>query len=107
VQTSNAKENHAMPTKMSSNDRVADAIRDTLCSPNVSDSNFEPANVVDALESIARALRQLGFYGPGDNPGAIEGHSMMLRDGAARISESLGGIASAITDLAEAIREHK
>ncbi len=38
---------------------TADALRDTLISPNVSDSNFEPANVVDALAGIAQAINNL------------------------------------------------
>jgi hypothetical protein len=35
---------------------VANALRETLISPNESDSNLEPANVVDGLFAIARAL---------------------------------------------------
>jgi hypothetical protein len=46
-------------TKPTDRDRVADAIRATLISPNVADSNFEPANVVDALALIARAIYRL------------------------------------------------
>lgn len=39
---------------------IAEAIRFTLVSPNVSDSNGEAANVVDALNEIARALFYIG-----------------------------------------------
>lgn len=35
---------------------VGTAIRDTLISPNESDRNMEPANVVDGLYAIARAV---------------------------------------------------
>ena len=35
---------------------VAQALRETLISPNECDSNLEPANVVDGLFAIARAL---------------------------------------------------
>lgn len=35
---------------------TGDALRACLISPNESDSNFEAANVVDGLYSIARAL---------------------------------------------------
>ena len=35
---------------------VAKAIDNNLTSPNCVDSNFEPANVVDGLYAIARAL---------------------------------------------------
>lgn len=41
---------------MSAPNPIAEALRDVLVSPNVSDSNFEAANVVDALDQIARAL---------------------------------------------------
>lgn len=37
-------------------DSVQAALRAVLVSPNESDSNFEPANVVDGLFAIARAL---------------------------------------------------
>jgi hypothetical protein len=38
---------------------VAEAIHATLTSPNEADSNLEPANVVDGLFAIARALHDL------------------------------------------------
>lgn len=38
---------------------VASALRDRLISPNESDRNLEPANVVDGLFAIARAIAQL------------------------------------------------
>lgn len=38
---------------------IAAALRDTLRSPNESDSNGEAANVVDGLFAISRALHRL------------------------------------------------
>jgi len=38
---------------------VANAIHDNFTSPNESDSNFEPANVVDGLFAIARAIHRV------------------------------------------------
>jgi hypothetical protein len=35
---------------------IATALRDTLISPNVADSNLEPANLVDTTQRMARAL---------------------------------------------------
>jgi hypothetical protein len=35
---------------------LAEALRETLISPSECDSNLEPANVVDGLFAIARAL---------------------------------------------------
>jgi len=40
-------------------DDIAKALLHTLQSPNVSDSNFEAANVVDAIDSVARAINRL------------------------------------------------
>lgn len=37
---------------------IGSALRDTLISPSESDRNLEPANVVDTLALIARALSQ-------------------------------------------------
>lgn len=40
---------------------VADAIGSAFISPNESDSNGEPANVVDGLFAIARALERIAL----------------------------------------------
>ncbi len=39
--------------------RLAAALEYALVSPNVADSNLEPANIVDALASLARAIHRL------------------------------------------------
>jgi hypothetical protein len=44
---------------MKTDDRVGEAIRATLISPNECDSNMEPANIVDGLFAIARALNRV------------------------------------------------
>lgn len=38
---------------------IARALHETLISPNESDANLEPANVVDGLFAIARAIYRL------------------------------------------------
>jgi hypothetical protein len=38
---------------------IAEALSNTLISPNEADSNFEPANVVDGLYAIARGLHHV------------------------------------------------
>lgn len=38
------------------NDAIAQAIHENFTSPNVSDSNWEAANVVDGLDKIGRAI---------------------------------------------------
>ena len=45
--------------KEDSNALVAAAIKATLISPNVSDSNWESANVVDTLNQIAQANMEI------------------------------------------------
>lgn len=44
---------------MADGEREAEALWGTLQSPNESDSNGEPANVVDGLYSISRAIHHL------------------------------------------------
>lgn len=39
--------------------RLADAVYDAFISPNESDRNMEPANVVDGLFAIARSIAHL------------------------------------------------
>ena len=41
------------------NKEIVDAIKFCFISPNEADSNFEPANIVDGLFSISRAIRKL------------------------------------------------
>lgn len=51
-----------MSRRPSTDAALADAITrlaDQFVSPNVADSNLEPANIVDALASLARAMHRL------------------------------------------------
>jgi hypothetical protein len=88
---------------------VAKAIRDTLCSPNVADSNLENANVVDALDSIGQSLRYgLKWLGTGDAAtpmGAIEAHAAMMNDPPEEISGALREVAEAGESIADALQE--
>lgn len=46
-----------MPTRWPNGlEGIANAILQVLESPNVADSNMEPANVVDAIDNVARGL---------------------------------------------------
>jgi hypothetical protein len=69
---------------------VAEALHDVLVSPNVYDSNGEGAICVDALDSIR---------------GAIKAHAMAVEAAGERIGDGLDSIASAINNLAEAVRK--
>jgi hypothetical protein len=46
--------------------KIADALLSVLISPNEEDRNWEPANVVDGLFAIARALDRIGKRLEGD-----------------------------------------
>lgn len=56
-------------------------------------------NIAMALYAVAKAIGRLGFDGPVSEPGAIEGHTMMLRDTIAPM------IAEAIRDGMESIAD--
>ena len=47
-------------------EKIAQALMDGLISANEMDSNWEPANVVDGLFAIARALDRIGKRLEGD-----------------------------------------
>ncbi len=84
----------------SKSDRLADTLAAALTSPNVSDANGEAANIVDTLDDLARAV----WFGvsfrsdPRTRPNAMEAHGEAIKEAATTI-------ASAIHDLASAIRE--
>jgi len=98
-------------------DEIAEAIRDTFCSENASESNLGNANVVDAIASISESLRY-GFkwLGTGDTAtpmGAIEAHAATMKEAAEEVSGALRevaeageSIADALEKVAKAIREH-
>jgi hypothetical protein len=85
---------------MAEKNLIAQALRDTLISPNVSDSNFEAANLVDVGAVIGDALWKLARTGDLDkSPGTIEAHGEAIKEAAHTIAEALD-------NLANAIREH-
>ena len=79
---------------------LARALRDTLISPNASDSNGEAPNLVDATHHIARAIsigmRQLGNGDADSHFGAIEAHGKAVLDAAEKIADALNNVAEAI-----------
>jgi hypothetical protein len=93
-------------------DPPAVAIAAGLISPNETDSNGEPANVVDGLFAIARAIDRLAdaatriAYGGVGEPTGLEAVSMTLNGG--RNGDNWPSVRSAITEgfgeLAEAVR---
>jgi hypothetical protein len=77
---------------------AADALLAVFVSPNVADRNGEDANIVDALAMIAQQLNYLGNADAATSMGALEAHGKAMMDSADRI-------ASALEDVADAIRE--
>lgn len=95
-----------MPNQVNKSDqnKIAQAIENTLISPNESDQNLEAANVVDGLFALSRAISSgLKWLGNGDAAtpmGAIEALGKSILDASEKIADS-------IDNLAEAIRESK
>ncbi len=69
---------------MPDNNEIAAAIRYAFVSPNVPDSNLEPANLVDTSDRIASALFKLAK--------SVEGQTEEVR----RVNENLRELISAI-----------
>ena len=87
---------------------IAEAIAETLSSPNVVDSNFETANVVDVINDlslaawgVARSITPNAAPGTDETGGRIES----LTEAVMGVTAGLCMIASSIDSLAEAIRE--
>ena len=62
---------------------IADAIKETLISLNESDSNFEPANIIDGIYALGRTH---GY------------HAKELTEAIRQITSSLENVATAIAD---------
>jgi hypothetical protein len=75
---------------------IAEALRDTLISPNVSDANLEAANLVDVGANIANALWKLARTGDPAHVGALEAHGEAIKEAAGMIAEALVVLADAI-----------
>lgn len=84
--------------------QVEAAIRDGLVSTSEADSTLNPANVVDGLFAIARAMafaaKHLGKEEASGPQGCLEFLAGKVEDGAARIAESIDGLADAVNRLA-------
>jgi hypothetical protein len=91
-------------------DSTANAIRDTLMSPNVSDSNGESANIVDAVASLSYSTKRIAnAITPGHAAGSTDasgGHVESLTEAVMGMTAGLGHIAEAIESLADAVRNH-
>ena len=86
---------------------TADALLRTLESPNVSDQNLEPANVVDVLNYLALAAGRIAAsITPRDAVAGVDangGHVRSLTEAVMGIAGGLHAIASAVERLASAV----
>jgi len=87
---------------------TAAAIERSFISPNVADSNLEPANIVDVLDSLAR---QVGGVRKAITPNdctagtdATGGHVSSLTEAVMGLTAGMVQIAHAIDGLADAVR---
>jgi hypothetical protein len=84
------------------------AIRASLISPNVADSNMEDANVVDVVDKLARAVGRVAHAitapaagGPDQTGGHIESLTeavMGVTAGLCRIADAIDGLAAAVAN---------
>jgi hypothetical protein len=84
---------------MSEKNLIAQALMETLISPNVSDDNLEAANLVDVGDNIAAALWKLAKSDDPTSLGALEAHGQAITAAAGLIAEALYAVADAIRTL--------
>lgn len=84
---------------------LANVIDRCFISPNVSDSNMEPANVVDVIDDAARSLSRIAYaITPKD---AVQMRFGSLTESVIYAANNMGKIAEAIKELANAVRDRK
>jgi hypothetical protein len=83
-------------------DPIASAIVYALTSPNVEDSNLEPANLVDVFDRIARSLAQIS-YGTQNDISTIEAHGKYVVEAAEKIGIDFSGVERSLDRIADAI----
>jgi len=90
-------------------DDIVDGMERCFISPNVADSNMEPANVVDVIDRVGRNLSKIAHaITPTDAAAMVtpDGNCVgSLTEAVIYAADSLTKIAEAIGDLASAVRE--
>jgi hypothetical protein len=84
---------------MAEKNLIAQALVDTLISPNVSDANHEAANLVDVGDNIAAALWKLARTDVQTPLGTIEAHGEAIKEAATIIADALQELADALRQL--------
>jgi hypothetical protein len=86
-----------------------EGLRDVFVSPNVADSNLEPANVVDVIDKLAHRVKQVAnaITPPDAAPGRDNHASVVcsLTEAVMSLASSVDGVAEGLHAIAEAIRD--
>lgn len=95
---------------MSAESEIASAIKYVFVSPNVCDSNGEPANLVDMVQAVSMRLGAVARAitaeaSPG--PDAIGGTVMSLTEAVMGMTAGLVAVASSISELASAAENQR
>lgn len=83
-------------------DEIANAIRSAFISPNVLDSNWEAANLVDTMQ---RCANNLGAIAGSISRSDDQKQELSLSESVSLVATGLSSIANAISELASAIRK--
>ena len=86
------------------NDEIANALLEVFTSPNVADSNYETANLVDVVDRLGHqimyAAKWLGNGDASTHMGALEAHGKAVLDGCTAVASAIRDLADAVVELA-------
>ena len=107
--STNSQSNESQESITQGGEAVARALRAGLISPDVLDSNLEPANVVDAVHYIAESAAKVAYALTRRCDIKTSSKSVRRDDdnGGFTVGEAIVQVADAIRDLAAAVRESK
>ena len=83
---------------------IAQALRETLISPNVRDANLEAANLVDVGDRMCDALWKLVRTEDPTSVGALEAHGQAMQDAARMIADAILALADVLRPRGEETR---
>lgn len=89
---------------MAKNESLTSTLIECFTSVNEMDTNYEPANMVDAIamgfRAVSRAIHKLGVTDADTPMGAIEAHALAVKEAGASIERGLLDVADALRGLA-------